>query len=586
MSNKISVAIKLIFIFLTIFTLLFTPLQVAAALGISGVNPAVISNQQSNTITINGTDFIIGSVASLDGYGALGTSYFSNTTLMANVPAGIPVGVYTLTITNPDSSTASLDGALTVVGQVPTAAITPTQEPPNGYERPVLVVNTYSISQETISPGDHFTLFLTLYNAGQHYARNVLVTFTPGDLIPRETGGVVAVGEIAPGNHLDFGQPFILSSDVWSYVASLSMLVSYTDEAGVLYNETFSLSLPVYHIYSSSATATPTPTVTPTTSVKPQLVITDYGTDVTPLQPGNQFHLTITIKNMGASAAKRVTMIVGGGSDVSGGEGGTQQPGGISGSGGEFTNFAPIGASNVQSLGEIPVGVTLTASQPLIVNTSTAPGAYPLKISFVYADEQNRSFIDDQVITLLVYRLPILDINFYQELQPLFTGQINMLPLQVVNLGRNSVVLGNMRVNASTGQFSNQSILVGTLESGGYFTLDASYMPEISGPVELVITVDYTNDFNQSHVITKTVTVEVFEQPIIEPPIDEGTNGGEQIPDQPESLMQKIWRFILGLIGLDSGIRTAQPSNGEIPVEPIAPEGEPIIVPVKPLKGP
>jgi hypothetical protein len=584
-SKLIHQVITVTIIFSFLLALMILPTNAQAALELISVNPSIISNLQANTITITGNDFASGSIASLDGYGSLSTSYFSNTTLLALVPGGISTGYYTLTVTNPDTSTASLPNALQVIASNPTAAITQTSEPLNGYERPVLVVDSYDISQETISPGDHFTLNVTLYNAGQHYARNAVATFTPGDLIPRNTGGVIAVGEIAPGNHMDFSQPFLLGTDVWGYVASINMVLTYADENGALFNETFVVSLPVFHPYSSSSTATPTPTVTSTPSVKPQLVITNYSTDVSPLQPGNIFNLSLTIKNMGATTARRVTMIVGGGSSISGGDGGTQQPGGISGASGEFTNFAPIGSSNVQSLGEFPSGSTVSAIQPLIVNTSTSPGAYPLKISFVYVDDQNHSFTDDQVITLLVYRLPLVDINFYQELPPIFTGQMNTLPLQVVNMGRNSIVLGNLRVNASTGQFSNNSILVGTLESGGYFTLDAMYMPDQPGLVDLLLTIDYTNDFNQPQVITKTISVDVIEQPIIEPPINNGTNGGEVIPEKPETFLQKIWRFVLGLIGLDSGTTTTQPPSGITPIETAAPE-KPIIVPAQPIKGP
>jgi hypothetical protein len=68
---------------------------------------------------------------------------------------------------------------------------------------------------------------------------------------------------------------------------------------------------------------------------------------VDPLQPGEQFQLGLTVQNMGNTSAKNITMIVGGGS--SGGSGETPQPGGVSGSGGEFTNFAPVNASNIQS---------------------------------------------------------------------------------------------------------------------------------------------------------------------------------------------------------------------------------------------
>jgi hypothetical protein len=363
--------------------------------------------------------------------------------------------------------------------------------------------------------------------------------------------------------------------------------VTYADETGSLYSETFVITLPVNQSYSTWVTSTPTPTTSPTPTVKPQLVITSYSTDISPLQSGVQFNLSLTIKNMGNSTAKRVTMIVGGGSSSSGSDGGTSQPGGISGGSGEFTNFAPIGSSNVQSLGDFSPGSSLSANQALIVNTSTAPGAYPLKISFVYYDEQNHSFTDDQVITLLVYRLPLLNISFYQELPTLSAGQPNTLPLQVVNLGRTSVVLGNMRVSVNSGELSNNTILIGTLESGGYFTLDAIYTPDQPGPVDLVVTIDYTNDFNQLQVITETLNVDVMEQQIIEPPIDNGQNGtGEVNPTQPETFLQKIWRLLLGLIGLDSGVSNSGSSGNNQSLETAIPEEQPIIIPVQPIKGP
>jgi hypothetical protein len=602
--NHIKISNILIILSMIILIIGF-PIRVSAALIVNGVVPNIISNLYDNTINVTGTDFVYGSIVSLDGYGSLTTTYGSNASLQANVPAGVLPGIYTVTVTNPDLTSASLQNALTIITEAPTPASspippniteapypaptadkTPTKEPPNGYERPIIVVNGYGLSQDTISPGDSFTLYVTLYNAGQKYATNVVALFTPGDLIPRQTGGVVAVGEIAPGNHKEFGQPLVLDANIWSAVTSISMAVTYTDEQGLTYNETFVITLPVVYKYSSNATATPTPTQSPTPSIKPQLVISNYSTDITPLQPGFQFLLNLLVENNGNSTAKNVTMIVGGGSSTSNYNGGTQQPGGISGASGEFTNFAPIGSSNVRTLGNFNPGDIISASQALIVNVNTTPGAYPLKVSFVYTDESNRTFIDDQVVTLLIYRLPQVEISFYQDVFDFFTGQPNILPIQVVNLGRNSVVLGNMKVSGPDGQFSNNSILVGTLESGGYFTLDATFIPFTSGMMDLQVTIDYTNDFNQPEVITKTLSVSVIEQPIIEPPIDGGQNGGGDVnPPQTETFLHKVWRFILGLLGLDSGLnRSTNPGN--VPQDTSSPEG-PIIVPVQPpLKGP
>ena len=144
-----------------------------------------------------------------------------------------------------------------------------------------------------------------------------------------------------------------------------------------------------------------------------------------------------------------------------------------------------------------------------------------------------------------------------------------------------------MRVEAPTGQLSNSSILVGTLDSGGYFTLDATFIPDTPGSIDLVISIDYTDDFNQQQVITGTLTVDVMDQPVIEPPTDGSTNNGSGISSQvPETFLHKVWRFVLGLIGLDSGLNSGQSTTNQPPVETPSKEN-PIIVPAKPpLKGP
>ena len=139
-----------------------------------------------------------------------------------------------------------------------------------------------------------------------------------------------------------------------------------------------------------------------------------------PLQPGEQFQLGVTVQNMGNTTAKHVTMIVGGGS--SGTSSGTPQPGGVSGGSGEFTNFAPVGSSNIQSLGDIPAGGGLQVLQNLVVNVSTNPGAYPMKITFSYVNAKGEVVNDDQVITLLVYSLPNLDVSFYSSARIIFCG--------------------------------------------------------------------------------------------------------------------------------------------------------------------
>ena len=465
-----------------------------------------------------------------------------------------------------------------------TATPEPTATQTPGYSRPVLVITGYSPDQDVV-PGKEFSLRVQIYNSGQAFATNVVVTFSADALFPLQTGGVVALREIDPASNEGILQPFSVSRELWGVtVTTVKVAIAYTDEKGVAYQEIFNLTLPVKQPnYGPAPTATSTPTLTPTPTAQPlqraQLVITEYEADVSPLQPGALFTLKMKISNLGNADARRVVMVVGGGSI---GAGGTPEAGGISGSSGEFTNFAPVGASNLQSLGDLSAGAEIDAAHSLIVNVSTNPGAYPMKISFVYLNAGGNFVSDEQVITLLVYSLPAVDINFYRDPNPIFSGQMTSLPIQVVNLGRKSTVLGNLTVSAAGGMLSNNTSLVGPLDPGGYFTLDANLIPDAAGPLELTFVIDYTDDFNQPRQIIKTLVVDVQEMFFPEEPgmEGEGGGGGGMIiePAQPETFWQKIWRFILGLFGLDSA-----PANEQtIPVE--GQEGEIFTTP--PIKGP
>jgi hypothetical protein len=119
------------------------------------------------------------------------------------------------------------------------------------------------------------------------------------------------------------------------------------------------------------------------------------------------------------------------------------------------------------------------------------------------------------VITLLVYNLPNVDVSFYQPVISLMAGQPNPLPLQLTNLGKRSVVLGTMKVETDNGSIENSETLVGALDTGGYFTFDSLVIPDTPGTLTISITIDYTDDFNQSRTVEKTLSLEVAEAPLM-----------------------------------------------------------------------
>lgn len=571
-----------IFSFTAILFVLFSSLALpspalAAAPAITGVNPATVSSEISNDVTITGTDFEVDYVAvTLEpGSVPLAIKSWSTTALVVTVPAGLPANTYTISVTN-NTPAPGTPGTATFFPFTVTAAPPPTATPqptatPGPFGRPQLAMKSFRANVGEIRYGQDFNLVVRMENAGQVRAYNVQASFASGELVPTKTGGVAVVGDVEANTSFDVGQQMTAKEPLYGKTSVLvEMTVSYYDDKGRQYSEKFTMNVPV--IATNYVYHTPTPT----SVTRSQLVITSYETDLQPLQPGAQFALKLTIQNMGNASAKSVTMIVGGGSTGSGSSG-TPQPGGVSGGSGEFTNFAPVGSSNVQSLGDIPSGGTLKAEQNLIVNVSTNPGAYPLKITLSYTDNKNNVVNDEQVITLLVYQLPVVELSFYQPVFSLMTGIPNPLPIQLTNLGKKSAVLGSMKVTTNNGFIENDTTLVGNLEAGGFFTFDSTVIPDSAGSLQLTINIDYTDDFNQARSITKTLTLEVMEMPM-EPTPDPNMPGGDfPMPGSEETFWQKAWRFLLGLFGLDSGAPQQQP------IQP--PMEEPMPAPGRGFKG-
>lgn len=519
----------------------------------------------------------------------------------------IPTTEATATESPTDIPTATLEPTATPSPTLlpPTATLPPAAtEIPSG-ARPLVVISKYYTDPENVGPGSNFGLHLRLENNGQLRATNLIVVFTPGDIVPLETGGVLSYDALGSGDGHKFVQPMSASSSLYGVsLATVVVTLTYTDDYGTSYSETFNLAIPLTQpAYSgvTQPTATPSPTITPTPTptttpaARPQLIVQSYATDPLVLKPGLQFSLSLNVLNTGNADARRITMILGGGStssgSSSGGSGGSSGGGGTSGGGSDLANFSPLGSSNVQAIGDVLVAGVTSVTQNFIVNLSTQPGAYPLKISFAYIDSSGATFVDDQVITLLVQSPPLLELSFYRDPGALFVGQPNALPVQVINLGRSSAILGNLRVTAGDAYVENNAILIGALEAGGYFTLDPMVYPNGPGPLEVQIEVSYTDDFNQPQIIVQTIVVDVQDAPIIEPPIDGGEgfpSDGEGFPPDPstpETFWQKVIRFLKGLFGLDSGVQ--EPAL-EQPFESFPGDSNPApeeIVPVIPGKG-
>ena len=518
---------------------------------ITSVLPAQVVNDVSTTITVNGSGFSAGSAVVLLNGSALSTTVVNDAVLTAVVPAGFAVGCHTVVVSNgvagdPDATWSCLD----VVAPTPTPPPPPTTAP-LPFVRPQMVVKA-TTAKGAVQTNQEFKLHVAVQNDGTATAYSVQAVLSSSDLVPLMNGGISVLGTLNPGEQSAVVQQFLVNTSIYGQtIVVVDLTLTYYDDKGTSFSDKFTLSI---NATGGVSGGVPAATSTPTGVKSSQLVISGYSSDVELLQPGDTFTLALTLQNVGNVKAQRVTMIVGGGSG--GTSGGTPQPGGVSGGSGDFANFAPVGASNVQSLGDLGAGDRTEARQQLIVNVSTNPGAYPMKVTFSYLNDKNEVINDEQVITLLVYSLPNLDISFYRPPDPFLVGQPGALPIQVVNLGRRTSVLGTLKVSAASGSIDNGTSLVGSLDAGGYFTVDSIFTPEQDGPATIEITIDYVDDFNKPRTITRTLEVLVDEL-IEETPDPSLGEGGEVMIGSDETFGQKVWRFILGLLGLDSA-----PSGG------------------------
>ena len=453
----------------------------------------------------------------------------------------------------------------------------PAQAQTPATERPLLYIVDYSTDTGgAVSPWSSFGLTFTLGNNGNVHARNIVITFQSEDFVSQD-GGVFTTYEVDANdasNETHTHHFKVNDLSTWKYSGTIQAITTYTDPDGTPYSDTFTFSITIDQPAASGPTKTPTPGAVN----RPQLVVSGYGTDVTPLQPGSTFKLSVDVVNLGNSDARSVSLVYGGGVSLSSNEQGTPSYGGVSGTSGDLANFAPIGKSNVILLGDMPVNAQVKAEQDFIVNVSTVPGAYPLKVSLVYTDPQGTRMVDDQVITLLVYSLPQLEISFYRDPGMISANMMTSLPIQVTNLAKKTVVLGNMTISSESGEIENGTSLVGTLDPGGYYTFDVNYLPYAEGPATLTIVINYTDDFNQLQVYQSSLDVEVL--PAME--IPETPIPGEEMPSEgpaePTGFWARIWNAIKGFLGIGTGTETPT----EVPSEGIGTEPQ---IDIEPMPG-
>lgn len=446
----------------------------------------------------------------------------------------------TLVASEPAAQMTDTPVPLDIATATPQPSPTATPEPPAG--RPQLVVAGYHASQETVHAGSDFDLEISIRNDGAQPAQGVSIVFAGDNFYVRETGGVLSIPALAPGESHTIRQPLTASWSLAGYTVGITTATaSYSDGNGTAYSDTFSFSV---DIYFDANWGKPTPT--PVLGENPQLVVQGYHVDVAELKPGVTFTLELEIANPGSRLAKGVRMVLGGQAAGSGSASTTA-------AGASYTPFAALDTSNLIHVGDLQPDETRAIAHRLIVDLQATAGVYTLPLAFEYADEKGEQHTDDQGVTLIVHTTPQLKISFYENPGELRVGESAILPIQVTNMGYQTVLLGDLRLSASQGALTGDTAFIGPLESGGSFTHDAEITPAAAGGgLEIRVAVDYNDVYGSPQNIVQALTVSVAGDG--NPPTSEENDAPvtvvKEAAPRAEGFWQKLVRFFRNLLGL------------------------------------
>ncbi len=433
---------------------------------------------------------------------------------------------------------------------VPAVATMTAQPYSTVYGRPFVAVENYETGLGLLLPAQTFTLNFDVTNTGQLPALNLSVTFEGSDFIPVQSLGTFNIPSLPPGGSSPITQPMLVNKDYGAKsVISTVIKVNYNDDTGKIFEEKYTISFPTIN---TTATVTPTPTATLT--ARPDLLIMAYTSDVEMLRPGDLFNLDIQVINMGSVTAHSVNMILGG--IINNSTSSTPQADSSTTSG-EAATFAPVNSASRKFLGDIAVNSTVLSRQKMIVNVGSQAGARPLSVSFTYTDDLGNSQTDTQTVTLLVYSQINVQIGFSGGVPaPLIVDQPSPLSLQITNLGKANILLGEVSIKAGDAEIENTTGIVGPIDSGGYFTADAKITPKKAGPLKLTVKIAYQDDFGKTRYITHVLILNVKEPPtpIPAPAVPPQTSQG--------GLWEQIVGFLRGLFGIENA-----PPQPEMPPE-------------------
>jgi hypothetical protein len=255
---------------------------------------------------------------------------------------------------------------------------------------------------------------------------------------------------------------------------------------------------------------------------RPVLLIESAATDPAIPAPGDSCELNIRLADLSAGDAKQVLIRLGG----------DEGP----------KPFATVGSGNIGHIDQIRAGKSAEASFPLVVDGSAAAGLYPVQVTLSYQNVLGEKISDNPVIYLKVQNRPALQADLTGELpSPILVGEPFDFPVEVINIGRQSLNAGTIELTSDRLTLTNNTIYAGPLDESTSTSLVATAVADQPGPAEVTLTVHYLDEFNQPQTWTHAFSLTVADNPA--PAADAAP------AEEGSSVLEKIWKAILAFLG-------------------------------------
>ncbi len=487
------------------------------AFSITGYEPGKFDNVSGGILSIYGSGFLPGTAVRLVDYGLLDSQVLNNKAVRALVPGGVKKGIYDVEVIRPDGHTWLLERAIKITDPKPKPTATASPRNTLVYGRPQVIIQAVETIPDTIDPGGSFTVTMQLINRGDYTATNIRISLnSPALAIPREGSSLQVIDTIAENQVVSLELPLALTREAPAGFHSLDLALQYSDYIGRSFDSNQSIGIEISDVAST----------------QPLVLLQSYNTEPQTLSPGDRFTLRLEFMNVGKSEARQILLTMGGEN------------------GAGLSPFAILDSGNVRFVPSLAAGETIEIEHNLVVDGAATSGVYNLPVSLSYeaGDEIQNSAI--QVLNVLVSRRPQLQVSFYRPVEPGFPGETFDLPVEVVNIGRNTLNVSTVEISSPDMQIENGSLFVGPLDGGTAGSLDALATPERGGKLPIQVTIHYLDDFNQPQVVTETLTVEVPE-PETEP--DPVNPGEAEAAEEELSLWDRVVRVVRALLGLGTG---------------------------------